>query len=180
MTTARSIRDTAQSRIHLWGCASTASPVTEASLEWAMYLGPLSAAWLAKAFSTHADPPLTRFTFTARRTQRVAPLDTIACDKTPVIGMLKSLAQELAWLRCRHVDLDVDLDREGGGGAAARCCIEEARVLQQDVEVAYRNGSRFVAALERVAFADGASGQPPFARGATPTSSPAAPAASAA
>src|SRR5918911_752165 len=40
--------------------------------------------------------------------QPAAPDDVIAYERTAILGLIKTIPQELPWLNCRHVDLTVD------------------------------------------------------------------------
>jgi acyl-CoA synthetase (AMP-forming)/AMP-acid ligase II/NAD(P)-dependent dehydrogenase (short-subunit alcohol dehydrogenase family) len=81
--------------------------------------------------------------------QPVLPEERSAYDKATVLGIVKSAPQELAWLDCRHVDLPVD-----DPAASATALLTEATATGPDREVAYRNGKRFVARLEKAEFAE--------------------------
>src|SRR6185436_77167 len=88
-------------------------------------------------------------TFVGSHSQSVYPHEKVAYEKSPVQGLLKSMAQELPWLRCRHVDVHAS---QGGASRVVDELVDELLAPQLDREVTYRDGHRFVAGLERVAF----------------------------
>jgi NAD(P)-dependent dehydrogenase (short-subunit alcohol dehydrogenase family)/acyl carrier protein len=71
--------------------------------------------------------------------------EEVAYEKVPILGLLKTLKQELPWLQCVHVDVPAhDLAQD------AFHVVQELYHNQEDQEVAYRAGQRFVARLEHV------------------------------
>lgn len=40
--------------------------------------------------------------------QCITSIDEIAYEKSPVLGLIKTLAQEIPWLNSRHLDLPID------------------------------------------------------------------------
>ena len=64
-----------------------------------------------------------------------------------MLGLLKSVAQEVDWINCRYVDLPVDQLRK----QATRIC-DELCICDHDIEVAYRDKLRLVPSLEEVEF----------------------------
>lgn len=70
----------------------------------------------------------------------------------PILGLLRTAAQETPWLHCRHVDL-------AGPHLAqqAEFLLQESQFLSQEAEAVYRNGQRLVSRLEAVDMAS----QPP-------------------
>src|SRR5581483_3939464 len=93
--------------VHLWGYGHYSGEVVGRAIDAAQVDGSLSALWLAKALAQGPNPPRTvSMLFVASHAQAVGSQEAVAYEKAPVIGILKSLAQELEWLRCRHVDLN--------------------------------------------------------------------------
>ncbi len=70
--------------------------------------------------------------------------DEIAYEKAAVLGLLRTLPQEISWLSCLHIDIPVDEPI-----AVAKCILQEMRVVQGEPEVAYRSGERYVPRLEQ-------------------------------
>jgi acyl-CoA synthetase (AMP-forming)/AMP-acid ligase II/acyl carrier protein len=80
--------------------------------------------------------------------QTVAEGDRLALEKTPLLGLLRTLPQELGWLSARHLDL-ASLDVSDGAVAVLR----ELRAPLRDPEVAIREGVRWVPRLARAELA---------------------------
>nr|WP_052478380.1 SDR family NAD(P)-dependent oxidoreductase [Kibdelosporangium sp. MJ126-NF4]CTQ90775.1 Non-ribosomal peptide synthetase [Kibdelosporangium sp. MJ126-NF4] len=74
--------------------------------------------------------------------QAISADDTIDCSRLPISGYLKSAAQELAWLRCVHIDL-ATADHE----AAVRSLLREVDSAGPDAEIAYRGSRRLVSRI---------------------------------
>ncbi|MEH2068923.1 MAG: SDR family NAD(P)-dependent oxidoreductase [Nostoc sp.] len=83
--------------------------------------------------------------FISSHTQSISSDDPIAYEKSAVLGLLKTIPQELPWLNCRHLDLsfaEVEINRA--------YIIQELLISSKEREIAYRNGQRFVPRLEKV------------------------------
>ncbi|MCZ6673522.1 MAG: SDR family NAD(P)-dependent oxidoreductase, partial [Verrucomicrobia bacterium] len=78
-------------------------------------------------------------------TQPVAAEDEIAYEKSPVLGLIKTIAREMPGLNCRHIDLHLDSIE-----ANTDCIIREIQKADTDLEVAYRNGLRYIPRLEKI------------------------------
>ncbi|NEQ84682.1 MAG: SDR family NAD(P)-dependent oxidoreductase, partial [Moorea sp. SIO2I5] len=77
--------------------------------------------------------------------QSVLPTDKIACEKATVLGLLKTIPQEMPWLSCRHIDLpiaDVEVN--------SSFIWQELWDVSPDSEIAYRDGKRLVSGIEAV------------------------------
>jgi acyl-CoA synthetase (AMP-forming)/AMP-acid ligase II/NAD(P)-dependent dehydrogenase (short-subunit alcohol dehydrogenase family) len=129
--------------VQLWGLGGAVEKMSPETLAAAQDAGALSAVRLAKAMLRPGDFARVRMIFVGSHVQRVDPGDAVACEKTPVLGLLKSIPQELPWLECRHVDLDEPHNRAVGS------IVSEMFTGRSDREVAYRNGRRFVSGLEK-------------------------------
>ncbi|MFJ9106246.1 SDR family NAD(P)-dependent oxidoreductase [Streptomyces sp. NPDC102405] len=75
-------------------------------------------------------------------TQQVDPSDTVACERTPLLGLIKSIGQEIPWLHSTHLDLTIEdtahhTDR----------VLREMAALSAEPETAYRSGRRYVPRL---------------------------------
>lgn len=77
--------------------------------------------------------------------QSILSTDPIAYEKSTVLGLLKTVPQELPNLNCRHIDLPFDRVETNGA-----YILQEMQVSSKEREVAYRNGQRFVPRLEKV------------------------------
>ncbi|HET9256262.1 MAG TPA: SDR family NAD(P)-dependent oxidoreductase [Pseudonocardiaceae bacterium] len=74
--------------------------------------------------------------------QQVRPQEPLAVERTPVIGLVKSLDQELPWLRCRHIDVS-----PGAGTTVLEQLLAEIGTSSGEVEVALREGRRWTRRL---------------------------------
>jgi acyl-CoA synthetase (AMP-forming)/AMP-acid ligase II/thioesterase domain-containing protein/NADP-dependent 3-hydroxy acid dehydrogenase YdfG len=77
--------------------------------------------------------------------QQVRPDEPLAVQRTPVIGLVKSLDQELPWLRGRHIDVP-----PGAGAQAKEQLLAEIGTPSGEVEVALREGRRWAQRLVRL------------------------------
>ncbi|MDF0552185.1 SDR family NAD(P)-dependent oxidoreductase [Kamptonema sp. UHCC 0994] len=77
--------------------------------------------------------------------QPTSPDDKIASEKAPILGLVKTIAQEIVGLKCRHIDLPVD-----SVAVNAPYILTEIQTDSSDSEVAYRNGQRLIPRLEKV------------------------------
>ncbi len=133
-------------------------PETLDALKLAQNQGVYSVLALVQALAA-AKVPATALTLATSRVQMVRPGEPLAYAQSTLIGMLKTLALELEWLACRHVDLagaDVTAD--------ASHILAELAIPRAAVEVAYRSGERLVPQLERAVF-DVAAARDPFVPG---------------
>lgn len=62
-------------------------------------------------------------------------------EKSTITGFLSSCAQEMPWLHARHIDFDLD------PAGNADQLFQELAIAKSALEVAYRNGQRFVVSL---------------------------------
>ena len=83
--------------------------------------------------------------FVSSYSQFVIETDETAYEKSPVLGLIKTLAKELPWLNTRHVDLPLDNPEIN-----VSYLLQELSVLSKEREIAYRNGKRLIAGLEKV------------------------------
>lgn len=77
--------------------------------------------------------------------QPTSPDDKIASEKAPILGLVKTIAQEILGLKCQHIDLPVD-----SVAVNASYILTEIQTDSTDSEVAYRNGQRLIPRLEKV------------------------------
>jgi nonribosomal peptide synthetase DhbF len=97
----------------------------------------------ALTFAHDGERPLSLLVVSTHA-QAVRPGDRLAVEKTPLLGLLRTLPQELGWLSARHLDLE-SLDVSEGATAVLR----ELCAVLRDPEVAYREGVRWVPRLAR-------------------------------
>ncbi|MHC5823303.1 MAG: SDR family NAD(P)-dependent oxidoreductase, partial [Nostoc sp.] len=100
---------------------------------------------------------LVQLLFVSSYTQSTQPTDNIAYEKSPVLGVIKSIPQEIPWLNCRHIDLTPNSLEVNGN-----YLLQELQVLSKEQEVAYRNGQRLIAGLEKVNLKDKPKQKLPF------------------
>jgi amino acid adenylation domain-containing protein/FkbM family methyltransferase len=134
--------------LHLWTYGpSSGEPCDGEALERAQDLGLYSLLFLTQALVGVRGPERsTGLLVISSHTQPVAPQDPLAYEKTPLLGLIKAIPQEMPQLDCRHLDLPVDRPEDN---AAHVLC--ELRTCG-DREVAYRDGRRMVPRLEKAAW----------------------------
>ncbi|WP_414582892.1 SDR family NAD(P)-dependent oxidoreductase [Scytonema sp. PCC 10023] len=132
--------------LHLWTYDQYAGEISSLDqLEQAQYQGTYSLLFLIQALSQVQKDIPTQLYVIASHTQATSPSDKIAYEKTPILGLIKTISQENPWLKCRHIDLPIDLVEVN-----ATRILQEMRVMQSDKEVAYRNGQRLIPRLSKV------------------------------
>jgi amino acid adenylation domain-containing protein len=143
---------------HLAGYAPHAGDIGDAAaLEAAQEQGVYSLLALAQALAACAavsgeDSARIPLFVAASHAQAVTANELIAYEKAPVVALLKSLAAELPWLDCRHIDLPA-----AGAAENTACLLAEAACRDPERETAWRDGSRYVSRLRKTAL------QPPGA-----------------
>ncbi len=146
--------------LHLWTYDEYAGISSPEALEPAQ-LGVYSLLFLIQALAqSQSSQQSVRLCVIASHTQPTSPVEEIAYEKAPVLGLVKTVTQEMPWLDCYHVDVAPD---EVEVNAAH--ILQELRTTRKDREVAYRNGQRLVARLEKVNFAHEEKQELPFKHG---------------
>jgi amino acid adenylation domain-containing protein len=100
----------------------------------------------ALAKSSYAERNV-RLLMVSSQTQAVMDEDDLVCERAACLGLLRTAAQELPWLSCRHIDLSGE-----DPGTEIGLALAEARLQKSEAEIAYRHNRRFVARLEKVDF----------------------------
>ena len=133
--------------IHLWTYQEYSGEIDSIEqLEKAQNLGIYSLLFLVQALAKIHDLNRTiQLLFVSSHSQFVTKADEIAYEKSPVLGLIKSLAQEIPWLNSRHLDLPIDKNEINGADL-----LQELYVLSREREIAYRAGKRFISGLEKV------------------------------
>ncbi|WP_414754481.1 SDR family NAD(P)-dependent oxidoreductase [Anabaena sp. CCY 9910] len=135
--------------LHLWNYDQYLGEITSIeALEAAQEKGIYSLLSLVQALAKvqGVDSPI-QLLFISSYVQSIASDDPIAYEKSPVLGLLKTVPQELPWLNCRHIDLPfAEVEKTG------TYLLQEMQVSSKEREVAYRNGQRFIPRLEKVDF----------------------------
>lgn len=75
-------------------------------------------------------------------TQRIGETDRVTFTRALVRSLLKTGAQEVPWLRCQHLDVEVDEPQRN-----AQHLVDEIDGDTTDLDVAYRSGCRLVPRL---------------------------------
>ncbi|GBF80262.1 SDR family NAD(P)-dependent oxidoreductase [Aphanothece sacrum] len=98
--------------------------------------------------------------FISSDSQWVDNHEKIAYEKSPVLGLNKTISQEFSWINSRHIDLPVD-----GITLNSKLILEELLTLSKEKEIAYRQGKRLVKGLEKVEFSQKNAQKIPFEQG---------------
>jgi acyl transferase domain-containing protein/acyl-CoA synthetase (AMP-forming)/AMP-acid ligase II len=133
--------------VHLWTYrARMGAAVTAEWLEQAQTYGAYSLLFLVQSLADVLDRKRpVRLHIASNQAQDLQPGDEIAYEKAPLLGLVKTVSQEMPWLRCHHVDFDAEeVDRH------ATQLLGELQAVASEREVAYRGEQRWVPHLERV------------------------------
>ncbi|MCF4968895.1 SDR family NAD(P)-dependent oxidoreductase [Nostoc sp. CMAA1605] len=135
--------------LHLWTYNQYIGEVKSIdTLEKSQEAGIYSLLFLTQALAkVKSDSHSVQLLFISSHIQSISSNDPIAYEKSAVLGLLKTIPQELPWLNCRHIDLpfaEVEINGE--------FILKEIQISAKEREVAYRNGQRFVPRLEQVDF----------------------------
>ncbi|MEH1920966.1 SDR family NAD(P)-dependent oxidoreductase [Nostoc sp.] len=148
--------------LHLWNYHEYSGEITSLdALEIAQIQGTYSLLFLVQALAkTHEIQDLVQLLFVSSYTQSTQAIDKIAYEKSPVLGVIKTIPQEIPWLNCRHIDLVPNSLQVDGN-----YILQELQVLSKGQEVAYRDGQRLIAGLEKVNLQDKSKQELPFKSG---------------
>ena len=133
--------------LHLWTYDEYAGEVSSLeALVQAQEQGIYSILFLVQALAkVQGSDPAVRLQVISSHAQITSPDDKIAYEKSTLIGLLKTIPLELSWLRCRHIDLEVDPVKVN-----AEHILRELGILTGDAEIAYRNSRRLISSLAKV------------------------------
>ncbi|MUG99897.1 SDR family NAD(P)-dependent oxidoreductase [Scytonema sp. UIC 10036] len=148
--------------LHLWTYDEYVGDISALEmLEEAQERGAYSLLFLVQALDRiqGSDTPV-RLLLIASYSQAISTQEKIACDRVPLQGLAKTISAELPWLDCRHLDLPIQDNKIN-----AECISQEIQVIQNEQEVAYRNGKRLVPRLEKVDLLQEEKQQLPFKEG---------------
>ncbi len=152
--------------LHLWNYTEDRGKISSlAELEKAQNTGVYSLLFLVQALAkVQGDRDEVQLLWISSHSQSVEATEEIAWEKSSVMGLLKTVPQEMPMWNCRHVDLAVDLAVEGvevnGDNILA-----EMQDPTGEPEVAYRHGQRLVIRLERVKWSGKLGQAIPFQKG---------------
>jgi len=138
--------------VHLPCCAaSTAEPSPEDiatahrdSVECLAHLTAALADHTAQSADGTAERSV-RLYVVSSHSQQLHPDEPLALERTPVIGLIKSLDQELPWLRARHIDIPPH-----AGAQTLHQLLAEIDTPAGETEVALRHGRRWARRLVRL------------------------------
>jgi acyl-CoA synthetase (AMP-forming)/AMP-acid ligase II/acyl carrier protein len=133
--------------LHLWNYQEYNGEINNLkALEEAQNLGIYSLLFLVQALTkVQSSEDSVRLLFISSYTQAIKTTDKVAYEKSPVLGIVKTIPQEIPWLNCRHIDLQPNQLEKNGS-----YILQELQVLSKEAEIAYRDGQRFVSILEKV------------------------------
>ncbi|BDA72450.1 hypothetical protein CAL7716_066160 [Calothrix sp. PCC 7716] len=149
--------------LHLWTYNEWTTEVSSLeALEQAQNQGTYSLLFLTQALTQlKKDEHTLRLWVVSSYTQIVSPTDKVAYEKTPMLGLIKTIPQETSWLDCCHIDLPANPVEEN-----AAYIIREIHGRQGEREVAYRNKQRWVPRLEKANLSQMQKQPLPFKQGA--------------
>ncbi|QSV63975.1 MAG: amino acid adenylation domain-containing protein [Dolichospermum sp. DL01] len=150
--------------IHLWTYDEYTGDIESLeALKLAQTPGIYSLLFLVQALAKVQDfDHSVKLLFISNHIQSILSTDLIAYEKSPVLGLIKTIPQELPWLDCRHIDLTFGEVEKNGD-----YILQELQISSKEREVAYRNGQRFVTRLEKVDLSKGPKHPIPFQQGGT-------------
>ncbi|WP_293123768.1 AMP-binding protein [Moorena sp. SIO4G3] len=120
------------------------------ALEQSQKQGLFRLLFLAKALEQfRSEEQSVQLLWVSSYSQSIVPSDKIAYEKGTVLGLLKTIGQEMTWLNCRHIDLPV-LEVEVNKAYIQ----QELGNFSKETEVAYRDGKRLVCGIESVNIAE--------------------------
>ena len=151
--------------LHLWlygddhGCMANVE-----TLAAAQYTGLYSLLFTVQALAqlAEADRAECQLLVVSSQAQTVSPNDPLACEKSTIIGLLKTIALELPWLRCRHIDFETP---NGTIDSVCDLAQRELALAKGEPEVAYRQGARLIPRLEKVEMSPPKRQEPPLRTG---------------
>jgi thioesterase domain-containing protein/NAD(P)-dependent dehydrogenase (short-subunit alcohol dehydrogenase family)/acyl carrier protein len=142
--------------IHLWSYGSEEIALeNSASLMAAQTLGIYSLLYLVQTLADRITQPIPLLVV-SQQMQAVLPDEAIAPAHASILGLVKTIPQEMPNLNCRHVDLAIGDSLK----SQAEQVLQELQVSAKVREVAYRRGQRWIA---RLAAGDWSSSPPPSA-----------------
>ena len=151
--------------LHLWTYDEYTGDIESLeALEQAQAPGIYSLLFLVQALAKFQgfDHSSVKLLFISNHVQSILSTDLIAYEKSPVLGLIKTIPQELPWLNCRHIDLTFGEVEKNGD-----YILQELQISSKEREVAYRNGQRFVTRLEKVDLSKEPKHPIPFQQGGT-------------
>jgi len=133
--------------LHLWTYDAYEGEISSLeALEKAQNLGVYSLLFLIQALKqVQVVEHSIRLIVISSHANPTSPDDEVAYEKSPILGFVKTISQELPWLQSTHVDLSVNSVEVNAGYV-----LREIHLSSMEKEIAYRNGQRLVSCLEKV------------------------------
>jgi acyl transferase domain-containing protein/thioesterase domain-containing protein len=131
--------------IHCWNItAGTETLLNRESFDNTQYFGFYSMMYLAKAIEKLKTDIHTQIFYLANGTQDVTGMELLCPEKTPVLGLIKSIPQELSTITCRSIDIVLPEPGSPGEASLTDLLLDECSSVSQDVSIAYRDNQRWV------------------------------------
>ena len=132
--------------VHAWTYGhDEAEPVSVAELEAAQAVGVYSLLGLARALAkADLGERVIRLLVVSSQTRVVEETDHISYAKAPIIGLVRTIPQELAFVECHHVGLE-----SAEAKTNPRRILTELRGWSQTTEAAWRGDTRKVLCLKK-------------------------------
>lgn len=148
--------------IHLWTYDPLTADISSLdALQQAQKRGLYSLLYLMQALvKVQGDKQSVCLLCVGSQTQATSSIDKIAPAKSPILGLLKTIPQEIPALRVRHVDLLVEEVENN-----AIYILQELQANSKALEVAYRQGQRLVPRLQKVDWKQQPKQELPFKQG---------------
>jgi len=134
--------------IHLWAYDKSDESVSSvAGLRASQYKGVYSLLWLVQALARgHASADGIQLFAVTANAQVTSPHQAqISPERATISGFLATCPQELSWLGCQHIDLELAPPDDN-----ARHLLDEVQAPVPAAEVVYREGHRLVGSLSKV------------------------------
>ena len=132
--------------LHLWTYDEERVEIPHPeALQQTQERGIYSLLFLVQALAVQKSNQDVRLLWISSKSQATSATEEIAPAKSTVLGLIKSIPQELPGLSTCHVDLLPDAVETNG-----QYILQELKALSPDLEVAYRDGQRLVCRLEKV------------------------------
>jgi amino acid adenylation domain-containing protein len=133
--------------IHLWPLDNLSAKINSIdALRDAQRNGVYSLLFAARSFAKVADPqqPVYLYVVTCRM-QPVDQRDPVAWENGGIRGFVRTVSQEMPWVRCLSLDLEDTLASKG-----VENILSELQGNHTEIEVAFRGGKRLVQRLSKV------------------------------
>lgn len=130
--------------LHLWNVSDKEDIVDPAQFKELHASTNQSILYLYQALRQANKEPI-RLVVVTKGGQFVKPEDDLHVEKTPLVGLLKTIPQEWEGAEVSHLDIEAENVEQD-----AKHIAEELSAIHIKAEVSYRNGDRFVPKLEKV------------------------------